>query len=123
MSNNTINVLALACTLLASHGKITPKAKAPALENAFRQAVAAPTDKRGFVMPKFFWHGVGYPQGCPHGLSHVFNRHAHPLRVKTQPVVPKSRQGATTMQVNPLGHHAPTQAFYLCKVLEVSGHA
>ena len=90
-------------------GTIHTKAKAPVLENTFGQAVATPTDKRGFVMPKFlglvrlhwfrmvYGHGGGYPQGRPHGLSRVFNHHAHPLRVKTQRVVLKSRKGAPTM--------------------------
>ena len=90
-------------------GTIRTKAKAPVLENTFGQAVATPTDKRGFVIPKFwglvrlhlsqavYGHGGGYPQGRPHGLSRVFNHHAHPLRVKTQRVALKSRQGAPTM--------------------------
>ena len=90
-------------------GTIRTKAKAPVLQNTFGQAVATPTDKRGFVIPKFWglvrlhWfrmvygHGGGYPQGHPRGLSRVLNRHAHPLRVKTQRVVLKSRQGAPTM--------------------------
>ena len=88
---------------------IRAKAKAPVCRNTFGKAVAAPTDKRGFAMPKFlglvrlhwfrmvYGHGGGYPQGRPHGLSRVFNHHAHPLRVKTQRVVLKSRQGAPTM--------------------------
>ncbi len=88
-------------------GTIRTKAKAPARKNAFGQAVATPTDKRGFVIPKFwglvrlhlsrmvYGHGGGYPQGHPRGLSRVLNRHAHPLRVRTQRVVLKSRQGAT----------------------------
>ena len=93
----------------AGRGTIHTKAKAPVCRNTFGQAVATPTDKRGFVIPKFWglvrlhWfrmvygHGGGYPQGHPRGLSRVFNHHAHPLRVKTQRVVLKSRQGAPTM--------------------------
>lgn len=114
-----VNRLALVCMMLASRGKISTKAKAPARRNVLGIAVATPTDKRGFVMSEFsghgvgrtrmvYGHGVGYPQGRPHGYSHVSNRHAHPLRVETQPVVLKSRIGAPTMQVNPLGHLAPT---------------
>lgn len=114
-----VNRLALVCMMLASRGTITSKAKAPARRNVIGKVVATPTDKRGLVMPEIsrhgfahigmvVGHGVGYPQGCPHGFTHVSNRHAHPLRVETQPVVFKSRKGATTMQVNPLGHHAPT---------------
>ena len=90
-------------------GTIHTKAKAPVLQNTFGKAVAAPTDKRGFAMPKFlglvrlhwfrmvYGHGGGYPQGRPHGFTRVFNHHAHPLRVKTQRVVLKSRKGAPTM--------------------------
>ena len=113
---------------------IRTKAKAPVLQNTFGKAVAAPTDKRGFVMSKLwglvrlhlsqavYGHGGGYPQGHPRGLSRVLNRHAHPLRVKTQRVVPKSRQGATTMRPSHLasrsaaptpttGNHDPIQLF------------
>ena len=100
---------------------IRTKAKAPVCRNTFGQAVATPTDKRGFVIPKFwglvrlhlsrmvYGHGGGYPQGHPHGLSRVFNHHAHPLRVKTQRVVLKSRQGAT-MPTSPMASRsaAPT---------------
>ena len=131
-----VNRLALACTTGVSCGKISPKAKAPALQNVLGIAVATPTDKRGFVMSEFLGHGVGrtrmvyghgggYPQGRPHGYSHVLNRHAHPLRFKTQPVVPKSRIGATTMQVNPLGHLAPTSkaAPAIATITEAHAHA
>lgn len=118
-TTSQVNRLALACTTGASYGKISTKAKAPARKNVLGIAVATPTDKRGFVMSEFsghgvgrtrmvYGHGVGYPQGCPHGYSHVLNRHAHPLRVRTQCVASKSRIGATTMhQVNPMGHLAP----------------
>ena len=115
-------------------GTIHTKAKAPVLENTFGQAVATPTDKRGFVIPKFwalvrlhwsrmvFGRGGGYPQGRPHGLSRVSNRHAHPLHVEMQRVVLKSRQGATTMRPSHLasrsaaptpttGNHDPIQLF------------
>jgi hypothetical protein len=83
---------------------ISPKPKGPALENAFGKAVATPTEKRGFVTPKFYGgplrpsmvygRGGSYPQGHSHGFTRVFNHHAHPLRVKTQRVVLKSRKGA-----------------------------
>ena len=91
-------------------GTIRIKAKAPVCDDTFGQAVATPTDKRGFAMPKLwglvrlhlsqavYGRGGGYPQGRPHGLSRVTNHHAHPLRVVAQRVVPKSRQGATTMR-------------------------
>ena len=103
-------------------GTIHTKAKAPVCDDTFGQAVATPTDKRGFAMPKLwglvrlhlsqavYGHGGGYPQGRPHGLSRVFNHHAHPLRVKTHRVVLKSRQGATTMSASPMASRcaAPT---------------
>ena len=95
-------------------GTIHTKAKAPVCDDTFGQAVATPTDKRGFAMPKLwglvrlhlsqavYGRGGGYPQGRPHGLSRVINHHAHPLRVMTQRVVLKSRQGATTMSTSPM---------------------
>lgn len=54
------------------------KPKGPVLENTIGSEVAAPTVKRGFVMPKFrgavrasmppwFRAGWAYPQGWPHG--------------------------------------------------------
>ncbi len=118
-------------------GTIGAKAKAPVLENTFEPAVATPTDKRGFVIPEFwalvrlhwsrmvFGHGGGHPQGRPHGFTRVLNHHAHPLRVKTQRVVLKSRKGATTMRPSPqasrraapvtptptTGNHDPIQLF------------
>ena len=99
----------------AGAGRLTirSKAKAPARKNAIGQAAATPADKRGFAMPQFWglvqlhWprmvygHGGGYPQGRPHGLSRVLNRHAHPLRVRTQRVALKSRQGAPAMHPAP----------------------
>lgn len=96
------------------HGTIHTKAKAPVCDDTFGQAVATPTDKRGFAMPKLwglvrlhlsqavYGRGGGYPQGRPHGLSRVINHHAHPLRVMTHRVVLKSRQGATTMSTSPM---------------------
>ena len=109
LAHTAINHAALRCWC---RGTIRTKAKAPVLENTFGQAVATPTDKRGFAMPKLwglvrlhlsqavYGRGGGYPQGRPHGLSRVFNHHAHPLRVKTHRVVLKSRQGATTMSTS-----------------------
>ena len=42
------------CSPMQRRGTIAPKAKAPVRKNTFSEAVAAPTDKRGFVMPKFW---------------------------------------------------------------------
>ena len=145
--NGTHLLLALNCALTHAalrlwcatpsrwgRGTIGAKAKAPVCDDTFGQAVATSTDKRGFVIPKFWalvrlhWcrmvygHGGGHPQGRPHGLSRVINHHAHPLRVMTQRVVLKSRQGATTMRPSHLasrraaptpttGNHDPIQLF------------
>ena len=84
------------------------KPKGPVLQNTSGQAVAAPTDKRGFVMSEFvrsgvarcgmvYGHGGGYLQGRPHGFTRVLNHHAHPLCFKTRLVASESRQGAKTM--------------------------
>ena len=145
--NGTHLLLALNCALTHAalrlwcatpsrwgRGTIGAKAKAPVCDDTFGQAVATSTDKRGFVIPEFwalvrlhwsrmvFGHGGGHPQGRPHGLSRVINHHAHPLRVMTQRVVLKSRQGATTMRPSHLasrraaptpttGNHDPIQLF------------
>ena len=97
-----------------------PKPKGPARRNAFGKAVATPTDKRGFAVPKFwglvrlhrprmvYGHGGGHPQGRPHGFTRVSNRHAHPLRVETQRVVLKSRKGAPAMHPATQGTTTPT---------------
>ena len=124
--NASLNEFLLRCwcasptTLL--RGTIRTKAKAPVLQNTFGKAVAAPTDKRGFVIPKFWglvrlhWfrmvygHGGGYPQGRPHGFTRVLNRHAHPLCFKTQRVVFKSRKGATTMSASPMASRSAAPA-------------
>lgn len=84
------------------------RSKDPARRNVLSVEVAAPTVKRGFVMSEFdrraparagmvYGHGGGHPQGRPHGYGRVSNHHAHPLRVETRRVVPKSPVGAKTM--------------------------
>ena len=95
-----------------ARGTIRSKAKAPARRNAFGQAVAAPTDKRGFVMPRFWgqcvctalwFRGVvgvirkDARTACPVFLTATL----HPTRVETRRVVLKSRQGAT-MSASPV---------------------
>ena len=42
------------CILVQCSGTVTPKAKAPVCEDTSSEAVAAPTEKRGFVMSKFW---------------------------------------------------------------------
>ena len=94
----------------AARGRATVrlKPKGPVRKNTTGQAVATPTEKRGFVVLELvqpalvragmvYGHGGGHPQGRPHGLSRVLNHHAHPLRVRTRRVVSESRQGAKTM--------------------------
>ena len=65
----TCNFHAHQCHAGAARGKIAPKPKGPVRKNTFSEAVAAPTEKRGFVTPKFhrcrksgfawFWGVVG----------------------------------------------------------------
>ena len=87
---------------------ICVKPKGPVRKNTSDHAVAAPTDKRGFVMSEFvrsgvarcgmvYGHGGGHPQGRPHGVIRVLNHHAHPLRVRTRLVASESHHGAKTM--------------------------
>lgn len=87
------------------------KPSGPVLENTFGNAYATHDETVGFVAPDFFdrcrhsgigmvfWRGGACPQGWPHGVTRVFNHHAHPLRLKTQRVVPESRNGAKTMHM------------------------
>ncbi len=117
LAHTAINHAALRCWC---RGTIRTKPKGPVCDDTFGQAVATPTDKRGFAMPKLwglvrlhlsrmvYGHGGGYPQGRPHGLSRVINHHAHPLRVMTQRVVLKSRQGATMPQAISAAVRTPT---------------
>lgn len=81
--------------------------KVMVLQNTFGYEVAAPTVKRGFVMPKFRGSVQQHPPmvAGKMGLSvrlaarriPCFEHLAHPLRFKTQTVVSKSRYGALTM--------------------------
>lgn len=88
------------------------KPSGPVRRNTFGIAYATRNDMAGFVAPDFLTdarilgvgmvccgRGVAYPQGWPHGYTHVSNRHAHTLRVETQRVVPESRIGAKTMHM------------------------
>jgi hypothetical protein len=111
------------CTAAPRYGTIHTKPKGPVRRNTQSVEVATPTVKRGFVMPEFlghghhdrtrmvYGHGVGYQQCCPHGYGRVSNRHAHPLRVETQPVVLYPVGAKTMQQVNLLARNtAPTKA-------------
>ena len=117
-------------------GTIRSKAKAPVCEDTSSEAVATPTEKRGFVIPRFlglvrlhlshmvYGRGGGHPQGRPHDFGRVFNHHAHPMRVKTQTVALVTPEGAKTMTTSHLasrraaptptpttGNHDPIQLF------------
>ncbi len=111
------------CTAAPRYGTMTTKPKGPVRRNTQSVEVTTPTVKRGFVMPEFlghghhdrtrmvYGHGVGYQQCCPHGYGRVSNRHAHPLRVETQPVVLYPVGAKTMQQVNLLARNtAPTKA-------------
>lgn len=105
------------------------KPNGPVRKNTFGIAYATRNDMAGFVAPDFLTdarilgiglvccgRGVAYPQGWPHGYTHVLNHHAHTLRVRTQRVVPESRIGAKTMhmatqrQRAQTAHHGHTPA-------------
>lgn len=112
-------LLALACAMGVSCGKIGPKLKGPVCDDTKSVEVATPTDERGFVTPQFFryglshsgmvyGHGVGYPQGHPHGYGRVINRHAHPMCVMTHRVVLYPVGAKTMQQVTLARTAAPT---------------
>ena len=78
------------------------------LENTTSEAVAAPTDKRGIVMPNLWGlvrlrrsmvsGGMGLPARMAARLRTCFQHPAHPLRLKTQTVVfLATPEGAKTM--------------------------
>jgi len=83
------------------------KLKGPMLENIFGYAVAAPTDKRGFVMSGFVRHGVSHVGMVTGRMGHTarlaarripcFQHPAHPRSLKTARVASESRYGAETM--------------------------
>ena len=84
------------------------KPNGPVLQNTISSEVAAPTDKRGFVTPKFqavrkiahslmVTGGMGISVKTAARLSSCFEHPIHLLRFKTSPVVSKSRSGAKTM--------------------------
>ena len=79
---------------------IAPKPKGSVLKNTKSEAVAAPTDKRGFVMPKFLGLVRLFALACDlRGVVGVIRKDArtasdvfltttlHPMRSKTQMVV------------------------------------
>ena len=91
-----------------SRGTIRLKPKGPVRKNTFSEAVAAPTEKRGFVTPNFwglcactalrFWSVVGVIRKDARTASDVFlTTTLHPMRVRTQTVALVTPEGAKTM--------------------------
>ena len=57
----------LCASCLAFVAILAPKPKGPVLQNTKSKAVATPTDKRGFVTPKFW--GLVRPHRSPHSFG------------------------------------------------------
>lgn len=97
------------CRAVRSRGIIAAsRTSGPVLQNTTSEAVATPTDKRGFVSSKFQglvrlrWPymvsgGMGLPARMAARLRTCFEHPAHPLRVKTQTVALVTPEGAKTM--------------------------
>ena len=101
---------------------IHTKAKAPVLKNTFSEAVAAPTDKRGFVTPNLwswcactaslFWSVVGVIRKDARTASDVFlTTTLHPMRVRTQTVALVTPEGAKTMTATTTASRSAAPAF------------
>ncbi len=89
-------------------GYTAPVLKSMVLENTKPVEVAAPTFKRGFVLPKFWglvrlhWFrmvsgGMGLPARLAARLRACFQHPVHPLRLKTRTVVSLIHAGTKTM--------------------------
>lgn len=113
----TCNFHAHQCHAGAARGKIAPKPKGPVRKNTFSEAVAAPTEKRGFVTPKFhrcrksgfawFWGVVGVIRKDARTASDVFlTTTLHPTRVRTLKVALVTPEGAKTMTATPVASAA-----------------
>ena len=102
-------------------GTIRTKPKGPVRRNTFSEAVAAPTEKRGFVTPNFwgwcvcpvslFWGVVGVIRKDARTASDVFlTTTLHPTRVETLTVALVPPEGAKTMTASPVASRsaAPT---------------
>ena len=103
-------------------GTIHTKAKAPVLKNTFSEAVAAPTEKRGFVTPNLwswcactaslFWSVVGVIRKDARTASDVFlTTTRHPMRVRTQTVALVTPEGAKTMTATTTASRSAAPAF------------
>lgn len=87
---------------------ICPKPRGPVLENTLLVAFATPTEKRGFVMPKFrglvrmhlpsrVMGEMGLPVRMAARLLTCFQHLVHLMRLKTQMVVLLNPVGTKTM--------------------------
>ena len=96
------------CRTANCSGTIALKAKAPVLQTPKPVAVAAPTEKRGFITPKFrglvrlhlpimVSGGLGKRATCAARLQACLKHPAHLLRVQTQMVALDTPVGAKTM--------------------------
>ena len=103
-------------------GTIRPKPKGPVRKNTFSEAVAAPTEKRGFVTPNFwglcactalrFWSVVGVIRKDARTASDVFlTTTLHPMRVRTQTVALVTPEGAKTMTATTTASRSAAPAF------------
>ena len=105
-----------------SRGTIRLKPKGPVRKNTFSEAVAAPTEKRGFVTPNFwglcactalrFWSVVGVIRKDARTASDVFlTTTLHPMRVRTQTVALVTPEGAKTMTATTTASRSAAPAF------------
>lgn len=128
----------LACGWLANRGRIGTKPKGlglknPVCEDTFDSAVAALTEKKGFVSSKFWglvrlhgfhmvYGGMGHTARLAAWLNPCLQHPVHLLRVKTQSMVPKSHSGASTMFASK-GQAVPTPTPTARTAAEVQAHA
>ena len=137
--NDTLNHATLRAWCAApscwGRGTIRSKAKAPVRSNTTSEAVAAPTEKRGFVSSKFLalvrlhWcrtvsGGMGLPARMAARLRTCLKHPVHLMRAQTQTVALVTPEGAKTMTTFQLasrraaptptpttGNHDPIQLF------------
>lgn len=128
-----VALLALACAIAllvascapaqAHHGAQpwhnAPESKDLVCDDTFSEAVATPTDKRGFVSPKFWGlvrrhrpatvsGGMGKRATCAARLRTCHQHPAHLLRVMTQTVALVTPEGAKTMTATTRAATTPT---------------
>ena len=116
LAGAALAVLATACSPAhakpAAHGTIAPKPRGPVCEDTFSEAVAAPTEKRGFVSSEFsrcrhsgigmVSGGMGLPVRMAARLRTCLQHPVHQMRVKTQTVALVTPEGAKTMTATPV---------------------